>query len=198
MKTLLPLLVTAFLVGCAASPATGDTVPVFTSSSSSVTIKESLSSSSATESSSSSSSSAAMLSLLDQIRVWTPDIHWTAVTQSTFKDTLEVSTGYVPANRIQGEMISAPELGISKYREALGQNLFPFGWQTDLRQDADGVNGTRWGYVQGIGPDARYLIINEGSSDCTSDGDAPPTICKTHESRVFLINHVPQAEIRMR
>jgi hypothetical protein len=165
-----------------------------------VTVSESSSSSSgAIASSGSSSVSNVSLSILDQIRGWTGDIHWSAIQQGTYNDDLVVSdAGYVPSGSLQGEFLSAPELGISRYRDILKQKLAPSGWQAYANFDAYGIKGTQWGYFQGSGADVRFLVVTEHSSDCTNEADTPVFVCARHESKVFLIDRVPQELIRLR
>ena len=131
----------------------------------------------------------AIPAVLQNVITWVPDLDWSAPRQELFSDAIDSGTRSIPANTVMSICITAPALGIARVRESITGRLLQEGWAADLSFDADGINGTRWGYGAIQSDSVQFLVASELSTDCTApDENSPPTVCRTHESKACFID----------
>lgn len=126
--------------------------------------------------------------VLEQIKQWTPKIHWSAIRSKLYPEPIGVDgTRTIPANSVESQGISVPQWNVGR---ALHTNLLQSGWSAVISLDADGVTGSQWGYQKREDNMTRFLIFRETASQCISNVDMPGVTCAHHETTVFYTDPV--------
>ncbi len=130
--------------------------------------------------------------LLDAIRTATPDIPWGDTDRGYYPEVImfDIDAGIeIKEYVLTGTVMAASVKTLSDYREKLDAAVRLDGWTPYLNLDADGVDGSIWGYQKPHGEDgAIRLLIFSWRAKCTpaDDGEEPNFDCKNPRSEVFL------------
>jgi hypothetical protein len=120
------------------------------------------------------------------IHTWAPNVQWSAVATGTNQENIRVDeTHTIDAHMMQTQFVTA-EISSSDFekllmniesRNALAASIADSGWQVDVGQDADGVNGTAWGFKKVDEKGLSFLLVHAFAENCGGI-DAPA--CKTY------------------